>query len=90
MGYDTKYGKVTTEFGEIPDDEPVIVFRARDKNVVDLLDEYLELCEERRSPPHHLNLIRQTQDTIRNWQNEHPDRVQVPNSNRYIERIASA
>lgn len=28
MPKDLKYGRVTTEFGDIPDDEPVIVFRA--------------------------------------------------------------
>ena len=88
MGYDTKYGKVTTEFGEIPDDEQVIVFRARDKNVPELLDDYLELCELSGSPQHHLDLITDSHDRISKWQEENPDRVRVPNSNRYMERIA--
>jgi hypothetical protein len=88
MGFDTKYGKVTTEFGEIPDDEPVIVFRGRDKNVVDMLDYYWELCQMGDSPDHHLDLIRRTQHLVENWQVDNADRVKTPDSNRYMERIS--
>ena len=30
MGIDAKYGRVTTERGDIGEDEPVVVFRAQD------------------------------------------------------------
>lgn len=30
MPTDVKYGEVTTEYGDIPDDEPVFVLRAQD------------------------------------------------------------
>jgi hypothetical protein len=45
MGYDRKYGQVTTEHDDIPDDEPVIVFRARDRFVPAMLGYYLAACE---------------------------------------------
>ena len=82
MGYDGKYGKVTTEHGEIPDDEPVIVFRARDGQVPAMLDRYLELCAAAGSPPRHLDLVHRSQAAITRWQHEHPDQVRVPDSER--------
>ncbi len=30
MGYDRKYGKITTENGDIPKDEPVFLLRSQD------------------------------------------------------------
>jgi len=49
MGYDGKYGKVTTEHGNIPDDEPVIVFRGRDKIIPAMLRFYLEMWSGSRT-----------------------------------------
>lgn len=88
MGLDQKYGKVTTEFGEIGEDEPVVVFRARDLLLPDVLDYYWDLCETEGSPKHHLNLISSTHTIVEKWQTDHQDEVRVPNSNAYAERFA--
>jgi hypothetical protein len=80
MGYDGKYGKVTTEHGDIPDDEPVIVFRAQDRFSADVLRFYRELCKENGSPQRHLNLIAMTQAKFAAWQEVHANRVKVPDS----------
>jgi hypothetical protein len=82
MGYDRKYGKVTTENGDIPDDEPVIVFRARDVTTTKLLSYYLMICAKAGSPVRHLDIIIGTLFHFRRWQQEHPDRVKVPDSER--------
>ena len=82
MGYDGKYGTITTQFGDIPDDEPVIVFRARDVTTVDLLAYYLMRCIKKGSPQRHLNLIVATVERFKNWQRDHPDEVKVPDSAR--------
>jgi hypothetical protein len=50
MGHDGKYGLVTTEHGNIPDDEPVIVIRARDKNACPAISAYHDLCERNGQP----------------------------------------
>lgn len=82
MGYDSKYGKVTTEHGDIPDDEPVIVFRAQDKLSTDVLTAYYWLCEENGSPERHLKLIKATQAQFGAWQEAHKQQVKIPDSER--------
>lgn len=78
MGWDGKYGKVTTELKEIPDDEPVIVFRAQDKTVPGLLQMYRQACMGAGSPYWHLQKIEDTRQRIVEWQKENSDRVKVP------------
>lgn len=82
MGYDTKYGKVTTEHGDIPDDEPVIVFRARDVTTVDLLAYYFVRCVKTGSPKRHLDIIIGTVETFKNWQILNAHKLKVPDSER--------
>lgn len=82
MGYDRKYGKVTTEHGNIPDDEPVIVFRARDVRTRGVLAHYLKLCEQGGSPVRHLRLVAEQLARFTRWQEENPDRVKEPDSER--------
>jgi hypothetical protein len=82
MGYDRKYGKVTTEHGDIPDDEPVIVFRARDRLVLPVLGAYLELCKHEGSPQRHLDTITRNIHTFADWQEANPDKVRTPDSER--------
>jgi hypothetical protein len=57
MAVDLKYGRVTTEFGTIAEDEPVFVFRAQDRLVPKVLEVYRVLCELLGSPQHHLDTI---------------------------------
>ena len=82
MGFDRKYGVITTEHGEIPDDEPVIVFRARDVAAAKLLPYYLMLCTKAGSPVRHLDIIIGNIFAFRAWQEANPDRVRTPDSER--------
>lgn len=46
-GVDLKYGKITTERGSIPDDEPVFLIRASDSCAADAIVEYHRIaCEQ--------------------------------------------
>lgn len=80
MGFDGKYGQVTTEHGDIPDDEPVIVFRARDVNTRAVLAHYLKLCDEGGSPVRHLRLVSETLARFVRWQENNQGKVRVPDS----------
>lgn len=80
MGYDSKYGRVTTEHGDIPDDEPVIVFRARDLLAPKAIRHYAGLCRDEGSPDFHVDLCTATAREFEDWQDDHPDRVRVPDS----------
>lgn len=86
MGYDNKYGKVTTEFGTIGEDEPVVVFRARDLFLPETLTFYHHRCWQGKSPDKHLKLIQDTMDKVDDWQNANLDKVQVPQSKDYEPR----
>jgi hypothetical protein len=78
MAIDRKYGRVTLEHGTIAEDEPVVVFRAQDVLLPELLQHYRLLCADAGSPPRHLDAIDKATDAIETWQQTH--RVQVPNS----------
>lgn len=82
MGFDRKYGRVTTEHGDIPDDEPVIVFRGRDRLVPAMLEHYMDLCERAGSPARHVRLVHGSAEQIEKWQEANPDRVRTPDSER--------
>jgi hypothetical protein len=82
MGYDGKYGRVTTEHGDIPGDEPVLVFRARDMNTVALIESYFFLCKENGSPKRHLALVAGALAQFLAWQDANADKVRVPDSER--------
>lgn len=82
MGFDRKYGKVTTEHGDIPDDEPVVVFRARDVQTPSVLRQYLHFCRESGSPERHLTLIEESITLFEKWQENNPDKVKIPDSER--------
>lgn len=82
MGYDGKYGHVTTEHGDIPADEPVLVFRARDALTCPLISHYHELCKKKGSPPRHLELIEETYTRFADWQEANPGKVKIPDSER--------
>jgi hypothetical protein len=75
MAIDGKYGRVTMEHGNIGEDEPVIVFRAQDKLLPNVLGFYYDLCNSSGSPKHHLNRIQQTSDEVVAWQSTHPTKI---------------
>jgi hypothetical protein len=82
MGYDGKYGRVTTEHGSIPDDEPVIVFRARDVVAPAVLAFYADRCQQAGSPPRHIELINRTLLDFERWQRAHGSLVPDSESSR--------
>lgn len=65
----------------IPDDEPVILFRARDRHTVALLCFYKSLV----SDPHHQQAVQNRIDEFTTFQEEHPERVKEPGVTRHIE-----
>jgi len=85
MAHDTKYGKVTTEFGNLGEDEPVVVFRARDVLLQDVLSFYRQKCAQIGSPQKHLDLIHTTEEKVYSWQERNKDKVRVPTSASYKE-----
>lgn len=82
MANDLKYGKVILEKGTIGEDEPVVVFRARDKLLPKVLAYYHLFCIKAGSPDKHLNLIMQRIREIEEWQNVNP--TQIPASEGYV------
>lgn len=82
MGYDRKYGLVTTEHGDIPADEPVIVFRGQDRHLPKVLAFYHFLCLTASSPMRHLRIIAESARHIQGWQDDNPDKVRNPDSER--------
>ena len=82
MGYDSKYGKVTTEFGNIGENEPVVVFRAQDKLLPKILAYYHLFCLKAGSPRRHLNIILDTKEQVENWQVKNITKVPTSESSK--------
>lgn len=80
MAHDHKYGHVQLEHGTIGEDEPVIVFRARDARILDMLACYAKICIQAGSPRRHLDMILDSYSEIATWQDEHLDEVKIPDS----------
>ena len=85
MAIDNKYGHVTVEHGDIDDDEVVVVFRAQDMHLTQILDTYHAMCFD--SPEHHRDAIMQARGAVVEWQEAHPDRVRIPNSDKWVARM---
>ena len=80
MAIDVKYGKVTLEHGSIGEDEPIIIFRAKDVLLPKVLMYYHLFCLKEGSPKWHLNLILTSLDRVKDWQNKNPALVRIPSS----------
>jgi len=87
VAIDLKYGQVILEFGSIPEDEPVMVFRAQDELTLKLMKVYRYFCELDGSPSHHLDAIDRNAERFKAWQAMNFTRV--PNSDEYQARIDS-
>lgn len=87
MAIDRKYGRVTTQFGDIGPDEPVVVFRARDALLPEALKLYAVLCRGAGSPERHVKIVENTRDAVVRWQLEHASEVRVPSSANSGERL---
>ena len=64
----------------IPDDEPVIIFRARDRHSLALLRHYQLLATD----PHHQRAIQDRIDEFTAYQRAHPERLKEPGITRHI------
>jgi len=78
----TKYrttGDISRFDGEaIPIDEPLILFRGRDRLVPQLLDHYKALRIKAGGVADKLELLQEDIDIIKTWQAEHHDRTKMP------------
>lgn len=86
MGADRKFAWVDGRFvnrvsGEpIPDDEPVIIFRARDWNALSVLNLYQALCDD----PHHVEAVQDRINEFQAFKDEFPERMKEPGITRHI------
>jgi len=78
MGLDRKYGRVTVEHGTIGEDEPVVVFRAQDQLLPEVLGVYAQMCDAHGSPPEHIQGLELTCRQVIEWQRE--NHTQIPRS----------
>lgn len=80
MAHDRKYGQVTLERGTIGEDEPVMVFRAQDALLPELIAYYHFLCMRDGTDMEHLKVIAHRHRDILVWQDEHPLQVKIPDT----------
>ena len=86
MGEDRKFKFEEGRFvnrvsGEaIPDDEPVIIFRARDNHALAVLHHYYHLV----SDPHHKRAIQDRIEEFGAYREAHPERLKEPGITRHI------
>lgn len=82
MAKDLKYGNVTLERGTIGEDEPVVVFRAQDSLLPELLENYIHMCKREGSPERHINKIIAAQSFVQEWQENNS--VKIPTSDPHL------
>lgn len=84
MAQDLKYGEVTVERdSDLPlndSDEPVVVFRARDQLLKDLLYYYAQMCSVAGCDPTHLDAIRLAQNNVEDWQIKNSSLTKLPDT----------
>lgn len=86
MPFDLKYGHITAEHGSIPEDEPVILFRARDALLPIMLYWYAVACEQAGSSQFHVAAIDAAYRRVLDWQQANPEQVHTPMSQGYQQR----
>jgi hypothetical protein len=60
----------------IPDDEPVMIFRARDKNAALMISYYRRLC----SDAHHSDVVGKRLHDFVDFAHAHPERMKEPDT----------
>lgn len=80
MAVDDKYGRFTPERGSIGKDEPVVVFRGKDRLLPELLAVYERMCEHEGADEHSVRVIAQRRQEIVAWQAAHPRQVKTPDT----------
>lgn len=64
----------------IPDDEPVILFRARDNHAIPTLLAYLDMVAD----PHHRQAVMDRLEEFSSYRAAHPERLKEPGVTRHI------
>ncbi len=62
----------------IPEDEPLILFRGKDKLLPDMLRSYNELCRAAGADEAQLSVVEAKIKSIEAWQRANQDKVKVP------------
>ena len=79
---DGKYktnGNITKMDGTpIPDDEPLILFRAKDKLLPQVIENYKKLCQDAGCQPQQIETLGQLIQQVKDWQAANPDKVRLP------------
>lgn len=75
MAHDLKYGRVTTEHGDIPDDEPVIILRGQDRLTVPTMSNYGFLAIVGGCDDVHVGAVEAAIDIVSDWQSTHVTKV---------------
>jgi hypothetical protein len=78
MAQENKYGKITTERGSIPEDEPVFLLRAQDVAALPTLGDYLENCRAAGASQAHMDGISSAIHRFHDWQESHTAKVPGP------------
>lgn len=60
----------------IPNDEPIMIFRAKDKNSIAALEYYRELCTDEN----HKDVVEGRIEDFQEFQDRHPEAVHEPDS----------
>ena len=79
---DGKYktdGNVTKLDGTpITDDEPLVLFRAKDKLLPQLLEDYKKLCQDAGCQAQQVETLGPLIQQVKDWQATHQDKVKLP------------
>lgn len=79
---DSKYkvdGNITKLDGTpIPDDEPIILFRAKDKLTPQLLEAYKKMCLDSGCLPQQIETLSPLIERFKSWQAANPGKVKLP------------
>lgn len=78
MGIDEKYGRVVTERGSIPDDEPVFVLRAKDRLAIETLVAYRQAVVATQGDTAHAVVVETVIANFQEWRRANPDLVKDP------------
>ena len=68
----------TSNGEEVPLDEPLMFFRARDRNVLQMLIYYRELCRHDHCTDYHMEGIANRIEAFQAFKKEHPERMKQP------------
>lgn len=60
----------------IPADEPVFIFRARDKHACSMIGEYMQFCDD----PAHIEAVQERFIQFGEWADTHPERMKEPDT----------